>query len=63
LRAIADRANGEPIRLTVGLLTVAEIFGTDLAQNEIFRETVTALLRSLFERGSAETVRAVVAGR
>jgi len=63
LRAIADRASGEPIRLTVGLLTVAEIFGTDLAQNEVFRETVTALLRSLFERGSAETVRAVVGGR
>jgi len=63
LRAIADGAKGEPIRLTVGMLTVAEVFGTDLAQNEVFRETVTALLRSLFERGSAATVRAVVERR
>ena len=60
LRAIADAARGEPIRLTVGLMTVREVFGTDLPQNEVFRETVTAHLRSLFEHGSAETVRRLV---
>jgi len=47
------------VRLAVGLLTVSEIFGRDLPQNEVFRETVTAHLKSLY-RGSAETVAAVV---
>ena len=60
LNAIAEAARGEPIRLTVALMTIKEVFGTDLPQNEIFRETVTAHLRSLFEYGSAETVRRVV---
>jgi fructuronate reductase len=60
LRAIADASKGQPIRLVVGLMTVKEIFGTDLPQNEIFRETVTAHLQALVTQGSAETVRAVV---
>jgi fructuronate reductase len=60
LRAIADGAKGEPIRLTVGMLTVREVFGTDLASNEIFREAVTAHLKSLLENGSAATVAAAI---
>ncbi|MDR3476344.1 MAG: mannitol dehydrogenase family protein [Devosia sp.] len=60
LRAIADAARGDPIRLVVALMTVREVFGTDLPQNEIFRETVTAHLQSLFAHGSAETVRRLV---
>jgi len=60
LRAMADASKGEPIRLTVALLTIREVFGTDLPQSEIFRETVTAHLKSLFENGSTETVRRVV---
>ena len=63
LRAIADAAHREPVRLAVGLLTVAEIFGRDLPRNEIFREAVTAHLKSLFDRGSAETVTTLVRGR
>jgi fructuronate reductase len=60
LARIAERAKGDPIRLTVALMTLREVFGTDLAQSEAFRETVTAHLRSLFERGAAETVANVV---
>ncbi|HTJ56456.1 MAG TPA: mannitol dehydrogenase family protein [Devosiaceae bacterium] len=60
LRAIADASHNEPIRLAVGMLTVSEVFGTDLASNEEFRETVTAHLKSLLENGSAATVAAVV---
>jgi fructuronate reductase len=60
LRNIADSAKNEPIRLTVGLLTVAEVFGRDLPRNEVFREAVTAHLKSLFDHGAAETVANVV---
>jgi len=60
LARIAERAKGDPIRLTVALMTLREVFGTDLPQSEVFRETVTAHLRSLFERGAAETVADVV---
>jgi fructuronate reductase len=63
LKAIADSAGREPIRLAVGMLAIGEVFGTDLARNEIFRETVTAHLRSLFDNGSAETVAALVRGK
>jgi len=60
LRTIADAARGEPVRLTVGLLTIAEVFGRDLPRNEIFRECVTAHLKSLYEHGAAETIANVV---
>ena len=60
LRAIADRAGRDPVRLAVGLLALKEIFGVDLAQSEVFRETVTAHLKSLFDHGSAATVAALV---
>jgi fructuronate reductase len=56
LRGIADAARQEPVRLAVALLTVADIFGADLPRNELFREAVTAHLRSLFSNGAAETV-------
>ncbi len=60
LRAIADASRAEPVRLAVGLLTLGEVFGRDLPQNEVFREAVTAHLGSLFERGSAGTVKLMV---
>ena len=60
LKQIAERAKGEPIRMTVALMTLREVFGTDLPQSEAFRESVTMHLRSLIERGSAETVANVV---
>jgi fructuronate reductase len=59
LRAIADGAGRDAVRLVVGLLTLGEVFGRDLPQNEIFREAVTRHVKSLFENGSAATVAAV----
>lgn len=59
LRRIADGAGGNAIRLVVGLLMVSEIFGNDLAANEIFRETVTRQLITLYQRGAAATVAAM----
>lgn len=58
MRAIADGAGQDAIRLVVGLLTLGEVFGRDLPQNEVFREAVTRHLKSLFENGSAATVAA-----
>jgi fructuronate reductase len=60
LRAIADAARAEPVRLTVGMLTVNEVFGKDLPRNEVFREAVTGQLKLLFEHGSAATVAKLV---
>jgi fructuronate reductase len=59
MRAIADASHQDPVRLVVGLLTLGEVFGKDLPQNEIFREAVTAHLKSLFDKGSAATVAAL----
>jgi fructuronate reductase len=59
MRAIADGARQDAVRLVVGLLTLGEVFGRDLPQNEVFREAVTGHLKSLFENGSAATVAAM----
>src|SRR6185437_13103820 len=59
MRAIADSAHEDPVRLVVGMLTLGEVFGKDLPQNEVFREAVTAHVKSLFEKGSAATVAAM----
>jgi fructuronate reductase len=59
MRAIADAAHQDPVRLVVGMLTLGEVFGKDLPQNEVFREAVTAHVKSLFEKGSAATVAAM----
>ncbi len=61
LRAIADDASRTGDGLADSLLTVREIFGDDLATNEVFRVTVTRHLASLYDKGAAATV-AEVAG-
>jgi fructuronate reductase len=57
LRTLADAAGPDAEKLAQSLLTVTEVFGTDLSASQPFREVVTAHLRSLFEHGAAETVR------
>ena len=60
-RAIADAAGRDATKLSDGLLAITEIFGPTLPANAIFRDTVTAHLTSLFERGARATVAAVAA--
>ncbi len=60
LRALAEAAKRDPVRLVVGFLTLGEVFGTDLPKNEVFREAVTAHVKSLFDQGSAATVAKLV---
>ena len=57
-RAIADTAGSDATKLADGLLSIPEIFGTQLPANETFRATATNHLASLFERGALATVKA-----
>ncbi|WP_439603201.1 mannitol dehydrogenase family protein [Devosia sp.] len=57
LREIADGAGRDPVKLANGLLAVTEVFGTDLPQVAVFRDTVTNHLKSLLENGAREAVR------
>lgn len=59
LRAIADAAGRDPVRLANGLLAVTEVFGTDLPAVAVFCDVVTNHLKSLLENGAVETVRRV----
>jgi fructuronate reductase len=59
LREIADGAGQDPVKLASGLLAVTEVFGTDLPQVAVFRDTVTNHLKSLLENGAREAVRRV----
>jgi fructuronate reductase len=61
LRALAEAAKRDPVRLVVAYLTLGEVFSTDLPKNEVFREAVTAHLKSLYDIGSAATVAKIVA--
>jgi fructuronate reductase len=56
LRAIADEAGRDPVKLADGLLAVTEVFGADLPQVAVFRDTVTNHLKSLLENGAKEAV-------
>ncbi|HTM77474.1 MAG TPA: mannitol dehydrogenase family protein [Devosia sp.] len=58
--AIAAGAGDDPEALFDGLVALTEVFGADLPENAVFRETVVGHLESLFELGSAETVAEVV---
>jgi fructuronate reductase len=57
LREIADGAGQDPVKLANGLLAVTEVFGTDLPQVAVFRDTVTNHLKSLLDHGAREAVR------
>jgi fructuronate reductase len=59
LMAIAANAGDDPEALCDGLMEVTEIFGRDLPGNGNLRAAVIEHLVSLFDSGSAETVRRV----
>lgn len=59
LAAIAAAAGRDAEALVTGFTAISEVFGTDLPANPAFTGPVTAHLRSLLERGAAETVRSV----
>lgn len=61
MHALAADAGDDPVALYEGLSGLSEVFGTDLAGNEIFRAAVVEHLESLFDEGSKATV-AKVAG-
>lgn len=62
LRALADAAGRDAEKLAAALLSVSEVFGTDLPDNPAFRSAVTGHLAALFANGAAGTVRRVVTG-
>ena len=57
LRQIADGAGRDAEKLASGLLSVQEVFGSDLPANPAFTGPVINHLKSLLEVGAAETVR------
>ena len=59
MMAIAADAADDAEALFEGLVALNEVFGTDLADNAIFRNAVVEHLDSLFDEGAAETVRHV----
>jgi fructuronate reductase len=61
MMAIATDAGDDPVALYEGLVALTEVFGTDLAENAVFRDTVVAHLESLYDEGAKATV-AKVAG-
>lgn len=59
--AISADAGDDAEALYVGLVALTEVFGTDLADNQTFGETVATHLDELFELGVQATVRDVAA--
>ncbi len=62
MMAIAADAGDDAETLYEGLVGLAEVFGSDVAGNQVFGETVATHLDSLFDIGVKETVRDVVEG-
>lgn len=62
MMAIAADAGDDAEALYEGLMSLGEVFGSDLVGNQAFGETVATHLDSLFEAGVKETVRGVVEG-
>lgn len=60
LRAIADAALGNDVKLVDGLLAVKDIFGTDLPRHDGFRTVLCRHLRSLLQLGAMQTVQNLV---
>ncbi|MDX9861881.1 MAG: mannitol dehydrogenase family protein [Rhodospirillales bacterium] len=56
LRAIAEKAGGNPQALATGYLEVSEIFGKDLISAHRFVDEVNGWLASLYAKGAAATV-------
>ena len=59
MHAIAADAGDDPAALFDGLVSLSEVFGTDLAGNAAFRTAVVGHLESLFDVGARESVRKV----
>ena len=59
LRALADQAGPVASRLAPALLSVREVFGTDLATDPRFASSIETALDRLFTRGARETVAAL----
>lgn len=59
MHAIAADAAGDPEDLYDGLVAMVEVFGTDLAENAVFREAVVGHLESLYDNGARATVEAM----
>ncbi|MFD2648471.1 mannitol dehydrogenase family protein [Devosia albogilva] len=59
MMAIAADAGEDAEALFDGLAALNEVFGTDLAGNNVFRSAVVGHLDTLFDEGAAETVRHV----
>ena len=59
MHAIAADAGDDPEALFEGLVALTEVFGTDLADNAVFRETVVGHLEMLFDEGARATVKKV----
>ncbi len=62
MMAIAADAGDDAEALYEGLVGLSEVFGSDLAGNQAFGETVATHLDSLFEMGVKDTVKGVVEG-
>lgn len=62
MMAIAADAGDDAEALYMGLVALTEVFGSDLADNQTFGETVATHLDSLFEVGVKATVAEVAAG-
>lgn len=58
LRLLAGEASGQPDEMVRKLLSVEEIFGSDLPKDARFTDAVTAHLRALYAKGAQQTVRA-----
>jgi fructuronate reductase len=56
MMAIATDAGDDPIALYEGLVALTEVFGTDLIENAVFRDTVIGHLESLYDEGARATV-------
>ncbi len=56
LRAIADAAGNAPEKLVDGMLGEREIFGDDLAANQLFRSELCKHLSSLIKNGAMATI-------
>ncbi len=62
-KAIAESGGGDAVRLADGLLSINEIFGSDLPQDAAFRSLVVSHLTALLRDGALATVQQVnVAG-
>ncbi|HWV22350.1 MAG TPA: mannitol dehydrogenase family protein [Devosia sp.] len=59
MMAISADAGDDPTALYEGLSSLTEVFGTDLAENAVFRDTVIAHLETLFDEGARATVKQV----